>query len=57
VDYSQSNVVTCFEYLDILKRNNCKGNQRRKAKGKGKQAIEKSSKPKNYIKSNSSKSC
>jgi hypothetical protein len=57
VDYSQTNVVTFAEYLDIQKKNNCKGNQRRKEKGKGKQVIEKSSKPRSYIKSNSSKSC
>jgi hypothetical protein len=31
MDYSQSNVVTFAEYLDILKKNNCKGNQRKKA--------------------------
>jgi hypothetical protein len=34
MDYSQSHVVTFVEYLNLLKKNNCKGNQWRKAKGK-----------------------
>lgn len=46
VDYSQSQVMIYIKYLNIQRekkyeQGNCKGNQRRKTKGKGSQVIEK----------------